>query len=207
MAGARLTSTGVFQIATGPGGFASTQSTTCTRKKPPKGPPLGNRITYKRDQLLNWLANAGSAVSKLLSRQSEMEEGLLIAREQALTNMTFFDSLTAAQRSALERAIANGRLGEFQMHMGKIVEQAYATELRTVFPQSFRYVSESAASSAFDYTITIEGTVFQVDLTAGSYGSYLSHMARTPIDILIQYSSLTWAEMVRVGTLLGVTIL
>jgi hypothetical protein len=203
MAGIRINPTGGFQIAATTGGFNSTQSIACARKRPPKGPALGNRITFKRDQLMDWLANSGSALSKLLSRNTEMEEALALTRERALTDPTLLSKLTDSELAALKNALSTRNVGLFQLRMGKIMESAYAQELKSIFGNALEYVAETTPGSPFDFRVVIDGVSFQLDLTGGSFGSYLSHLARPTIDILIQYSTLTYPEMLRMALLLG----
>jgi hypothetical protein len=152
---------------------------------------------------MDWLANSGSALSKLLSRNTEMEEALALTRERALTDPTLLSKLTDSELAALKNALSTRNVGLFQLRMGKIMESAYAQELKSIFGNALEYVAETTPGSPFDFRVVIDGVSFQLDLTGGSFGSYLSHLARPTIDILIQYSTLTYPEMLRMALLLG----
>ena len=86
--------------------------------------------------------------------------------------------------------------------MGKIMESNADDELAVVFGRNnVVYVASTNPTSAFDYRLVIGDSALRLDLTGGSLWSYVTHINRAEIDVVIQYASFTYADFIRVASM------
>ena len=189
-------------LVSGPGGFSSTQSIACQRKGPVGS--LGTRITVRRDQAIDWLRGLGAASAALrtfMERYDAVQQRIIALREGIVSNVILLqrNQTTLAQ---LRTAIADQNFARFQQVMGKIMESNADDELAVIFGRNnVVYVASTNPTSAFDYRLAVGNSVLRLDLTGGSLWSYVTHINRAEIDVVIQYASFTYADFIRVASM------